>query len=429
MRTLADFYLSDARNVFDKCARFDEFVADLKAAEVFQALFRLEVEGPLDHEITVRDPFGGGLRQLVCFDSNSYLGLHLHPRVVAAVHRTLDVAGYGTPSAQLLAGTSRWLCELEETVSAFHGRAAAMVFPSGYATNVGALTGLLRPGDTYACDQLSHASIHDGCRWSGAKGRAYRHLDIADLDRHLERDRGAARAALIVSDGVFSMHGRLAPLPQLRAAADRHDAALMIDEAHSVGIIGASGRGLEERFGCPGAIDVLMGTFSKAPGGVGGYVCGSGEMVQYLRFFARAGMFTASLPAATCAGLTEAFRVMEEEPEHRERLWRVARRLWSGLRQSGFALEAMESPILTVPVGDISVLLEVGRALFEAGFKCGSVSYPAVPRRESLLRVTANARHTDENVDRFVEALARIARASGILGLSFTRSGAPAEAA
>jgi 7-keto-8-aminopelargonate synthetase-like enzyme len=193
----------------------------------------------------------------------------------------------------------------------------------------------------------------------------------------------------------------------------------MVDEAHSLGVLGATGRGLEEHFGMAGAVDVLMGTFSKAPGAVGGYVCGSAELIQYLRFFARASMFTASLPAATCAGLTEAFRVMDEEPEHRARLWQVARRLWRGLKEVGFALPTLDSPILTIPVGDTELMLRIGRELFDAGFKCGSVSFPAVARSESLLRVTANARHTDLDEDRLVETLARLGRAHGLLGLQF----------
>jgi 8-amino-7-oxononanoate synthase len=421
MPTLSDFYRSSSTDLLDKCRKLDGWVDVLKREGIFQSQFRLRVEGPLDHHITVRDPFSGQIRELVCFDSNSYLGLHLHPRVLGAVHRTLDVAGYGTPSAQLLAGTNRWLCELEETVAAFHGRPAAIIFPSGYATNVGALTGLLRPGDLYACDHLSHASIHDGCRWSGAAGSTYPHRDMAALEALLEKGGSDAHGKLIVSDGVFSMHGRLAPLRALKAVAMRHGARLMIDEAHSVGVIGATGRGLEEHFALPGSVDVLMGTFSKAPGALGGYVCGSNEMVQYLRFFARSSMFTASLPSATCAGLTEAFRIMDSEPEHRERLWEVARRLWRGLGQVGFAMPALESPIFTVPVGDLELMLRISRELVDAGFKCGSVSHPAVPRNQSLLRVTANARHTAEDVDRLVEALRRIAVAHGILGLSFAQ--------
>ncbi len=414
--SLADFYASESRDLLDKCGRFAAVVRRLREARLFQSQFRLKLLGPIDHRIVVEDPETGERRELLCFDSNSYLGLHLHPRVTAAARRALDEAGAGMPSAQLLAGTHRWLCELEELVAAFHRRPAAIVFPSGYAANVGALTGLLRPGDLVVRDRFCHASIHDGCRWSGAEAAVYGHLAVDELDAILARAPAETRGRLVVSDGVFSMHGRLAPLPALRALADRHGARLMIDEAHGTGVIGATGRGLEERFALPGAADVLMGTFSKAPGAIGGYICGSGELCDYLRFYARASVFTASLPPSTCAALSEAFRVMDEEPEHRERLWRAARRLWHGLAHAGFALSPLESPILTLPVGSESRLFAISRELYQGGLKCGSVAYPAVPHGESLLRLTVNARHLDDELDRAVELLARVAAQHGILG-------------
>jgi 7-keto-8-aminopelargonate synthetase-like enzyme len=221
---------------------------------------------------------------MICFDSNSYLGLHLHPRVVGAVKAALDRVGFGTPSAQLLGGTNRYLRELEETVARFHGRAKAMIFPSGYAANLGVLTALLRKGDRVAIDRFSHASLHDGARASGARrGHVFPHLDVAALERQLGEPpgRGPDGGTLVATDGVFSMHGSLAPLPALRDLATRHNALLLVDEAHATGVMGATGRGLEEHYGLPGAIDVLVGTFSKAPGAMGGYVCGSPELVLH----------------------------------------------------------------------------------------------------------------------------------------------------
>jgi len=417
MKTLADYYRTKSPDLPDKCHQFGALLDQLRAEGLYQPLYRLELQGPLDHTIRVRDPRSGQERALICFDSNSYLGLHLHPRVLSATRRALDEAGYGTPSAQLLGGTNRWLRELEETVATFHGRASALIFPSGYAANVGILTGLLRSGDLFLADRLAHASLHDGCRWSGAHGGTYAHRDPADLARQLSRAE-KVRGRLVVTDGVFSMHGRLAQLRDLRRVTAAHGAYLLVDEAHSVGVLGETGRGLEEHFGMPGAIDILMGTFSKAPGSVGGYVCGDRELIDYLRFYARSCVFTAALPSATCAGITEAFRVMAEEPEHRERLWRAARRLWAGLRQVGFTLEPLESPILTIPVGDLALLLQVGRELFDGGLKVGTVGFPAVPRREGLLRLSVNARHRDEEIDRSIEVLARVAARHGLLGVT-----------
>ncbi len=414
--SLSDFFGSQSDDLFEKCRRLNDFVGMAKAAGIYDSQYRVTLDGPLDHRIRVENPFTGVTQEMICFDSNSYLGLHLHPRVVAAVERALRRVGYGTPSAQLLGGTNRYLRELEETVADFHGRKAAIIFPSGYAANVGTLTALLRPEDLFVCDRFAHASIQDGCRYSGARfGGAFAHADLDDAERLLLRDAPAARGKLIVTDSVYSMYGEFAPLPALRALADRHGARLMLDEAHSVGVLGATGRGIEEHFDMPGSIDVLMGTFSKAPGSLGGYVCGGEDLIEYLRFFARAGMFTASLPAATCAGICEALRVMQEEPEHRLRLVQNAEQLWDGLQSTGLSVPASPSPIVPVAVGEDHVLWTVARELFDAGIKVGSVSHPAVPRGESILRLTVNARHTDADIERTVEVLRHVGSRHGLL--------------
>jgi glycine C-acetyltransferase len=413
--TLEDFAPTRSEDVLARCDRFAGFTSDFSAREDAGGQYRVEIEGPLDHHVTVRDEHGGP-RRIVCFDSNGYLGLQRDPRVVAAVHRALDEVGYGTPSAQLLGGTSRHLRELEDTVSAFLGREATAIFPSGYAANVGTLTALLGPKDVVVHDRFSHASVIDGCRYAGVRSRrAYAHLDTSMLDRLLAATPKEARGRLVVSDGVFSMHGTIADLPALRASCDRHGARLMIDDAHGLGVLGPRGRGLEDHFAMTGAADILMGTFSKAPGALGGYVSGSRALVEYLRYFARAGVFTAALPAATCAGLATAFRIMEHEPEHRLRLWENARLLWSSLRDVGWSVPASASPIVTVFVGHERLLFRASRELFERGFKVGVVTYPAVPKNEAVLRLSVSARHTRDDIDRVVDALASIGQRYGIL--------------
>lgn len=403
-------------DVLARCERFASYVADFAARDDAHGQYRVEIEGALDHHVTVRDEHGRA-RRIVCFDSNGYLGLQRDPRVVDAVKRALDEVGYGTPSAQLLGGTSRHLRELEDTVSAFVGREATAIFPSGYAANVGALTALLGRGDIVVHDRFAHASVVDGCRFAQPRSRrSYAHGDVAMLDRLLANTPREVKGRLVVSDGVFSMHGTIADLPALRASCDRHAARLMIDDAHGLGVLGATGRGIEEHFGMPGAADVLMGTFSKAPGAVGGYVSGSRALVEYLRYFARAGVFTAALPAATCAGLVEAFRIMEREPEHRVRLWENARRLWTGLRGAGLLVPSSPSPIATVFVGHERLLFRASRELFDAGFKVGVVAFPAVPKNEAVLRLSVSARHTPDDLDRVVETLARIGARHGMLG-------------
>jgi 4-hydroxy-2,2'-bipyrrole-5-methanol synthase len=413
-RPLSDFERSQTNDLFDKSRRFFDWLQQFSELGVLQVMYRVSLEGPLDHRIRVRDPATGAAGELICFDSNSYLGLHLHPRVVAATHRALDEMGFGTPSAQLLGGTNRWLRALEDEVASFHEREAALVYPSGYQANIGILTGLLREDDLVVADAFSHASLHDGGRFAGCRTAVYRHGDMADLDKLLARLAPAARGVLVVTDGLFSMHGDLAPLPELREVTRRHGARLMVDEAHGTGIVGENGRGIEEHFGMPGAVDVLMGTFSKAPGSVGGYVCGDRAMIEYLRYFSRPSIFTATLPAAICAGLVEAFRVMREEPEHRQRLWANSRRMWNGLKALDLAVGAQPSPILTVDIGHESKQPLLAVELYRAGLKVGLARHPAVPHGHAIVRLTMNARHTDGEIDRTLEVLAAIAERHGL---------------
>jgi 4-hydroxy-2,2'-bipyrrole-5-methanol synthase len=402
LQALRHFQSTD---VFGKCNALAEALAEPATRERYEWQHRLVVDGALDHRIRVADG-NGGFRELVCFDSNSYLGLHRHPRVLEAVRRALAVHGYGTPSAQLLCGTSRPLRDLEDTISSFHGRAATLIFPSGYATNIGVLTALLGPDDCCVRDRFVHASIHDGCRWSGCGTAAvYPHVDVAALERIARRRRGANGGLLIATDGVFSMHGRVAPLPELRALADRLDARLMVDDAHGLGVLGATGHGIEEHFDLVGAADVLVGTFSKACGSVGGYVTGSQALIDYLRLFAHPAMFTASLPAALCAGLSEAFRLIAEDDEPRQRLWRNTRRAWELLRSAGLLVNDPESPILVVTIGCDALLGTVAAELLDEGIKCGTVSYPAVPLNESILRIAVSASHTDADIELLARAL------------------------
>jgi len=419
--SLRDYYYVRSANLFEKCHRFYAAGQQLRDAGVVDALFRVTLTSGLDHRITVQDP-SGSERELICFDSNSYLHLHRHPRVIGAVERALGEVGYGTPSAQLLCGTNRYLRELEETISGYHGREDAIVFSSGYAANLGTITALVRRRDLVARDALSHTSIHDGCRASTSRYlKTFPHRDCRALERILATANTPSdcQGKLIVSDGVYSMHGRLAPLPELVRVARRHDAYLMIDEAHATGVVGPQGRGVEDHFGLEGSVDILMGTFSKAPGTAGGYVTGSRERINYLRFYAHSAMFTAALPAALCAGVTEAFRVMASEPEHRERLWQNVRALSTALRQAGLSTpDQPDSAIIPVFVGDDTLLWRLGRDLFAAGVKAGIVGFPAVPRGESIIRLTVNTRHTAEDIERTVAIFERLGRKYGILHAS-----------
>ena len=417
-RDLRDFAQSGTSRLLDKCDSFFAYMRSLQETGHYQSLYRATLTTPLDHRVSIYNPVSHREEDFVCFDSNSYLGLHVHPLVVEATTQALAEFGYGTPSAQLLSGTNRHMRELEDTISWFHGRQDTIVFSSGYAANVGTITALVGRNDIGVADQYSHTSIHDACGWANPRQlRTFPHRDYTALDGILQRMLTAKPQAgrLIVSDGVFSMHGSIADLPHLRKVADKHDATLMIDEAHSTGVLGATGRGLEEHFDCEGAVDVLMGTFSKAPGTVGGYVAGSEELVTYLRFFANSGLFSAAIPAALCAGLKVAFEIMANDSEPRERLWENIHWLAPALTAAGLNVAPAESPILTVFIGNTNLLWQVSRELYANGVKCGNVCFPAVPPGEGILRISVNARHTLEDLQRCVESIRQVAGRYGIL--------------
>ena len=408
--------MPESTDLFAKCRQFRGTVAGLERDGSFQRLYRVMLTSGLDHRITVWNPFRHAEQEMICFDSNSYLGLHRHPRVVGAVREALERVGYGTPSAQVLCGTNRYLRELEETVSRYHGREDTLVFPSGYAANLGAITALAGRHDMVLCDRFSHASIHDAVRAAGSRHyRIYPHGGLDRLESLLAAAPPAVRGRLIATDGVFSMNGSVAELPRLASLARQYGARLLVDEAHATGVLGPEGRGTEDLFGMPGAIDVLVGTFSKAPGTAGGYVTGSRELIGFLRFHAHSGMFTAALPAALCAGVTEAFHVMEEEPEHRRQLWCNVRAFAPELRRAGFLVAETGSPIVAVFLGSLALLCSFGRDLYESGIKCGSVAFPAVPRNGAILRLAVNARHTPEELAHTLEVFRALGKRYGIL--------------
>jgi 8-amino-7-oxononanoate synthase len=415
--TLDAFYKKSSTDILEKCGNFRPWVDDMMLKELYQRFWRVTLTGALDHEITVFDPIRRTERPMICFDSNSYLGLHCDPRVIERTVRVLRAVGYGTPSAQMLGGTNRYLRELEEDLSEFVGRQDTMIFPTGFAANAGAISALVRRDDAVLRDQFSHASIQEACRSSQSRfSRVFAHNDMSHVARLLELAEGrSCEGKLIVTDGVFSMHGRIAPLPRLAQLAKRYSARLMIDDAHGLGVLGAGGRGIEEHWGQPGVVDVLMGTLSKALGAIGGFVSGSKDLIYYLRFYAPSGMFTTSLPAATCAGIREALRIIRTEKHHRDRLWENIHAFAPVLKEAGFIVPDAVSPIATVFMGSHRLMAEFSRDLFDAGIKCGNVMYPAVAKGESILRFTLNARHTKEELQYALDVLIRLGKKWDIL--------------
>jgi 8-amino-7-oxononanoate synthase len=345
----------------------------------------------------------GRERLLLC--TNDYLGLATDPRVVTAAHAALDRYGVGSRAARSLAGDTEVHRELERELADFKGTEAALLFGSGFATNVGVISALAVKGDVIASDELNHASIVDGCRLSAAAVSVYRHRDAEDLERVLAEATGAGKR-MVVTDAVFSMDGTVAPLPDLVAAAEHHDAFVMLDEAHATGVLGARGQGSLEHFGLEGRVPVVMGTLGKALGSLGGFIAGSRDLVDVLAATARSFLFTTSLPPAAAAAALESLRLLRAEPERVVRLWANARRLHAGFAGLGLDVAAEATPIIPVFLSDDAAAGILSRRLYELGVIVQPVGPPYVPAGTSRLRVIATAGHSDADVDAVLDSFA-----------------------
>ncbi len=402
----------------DAEAQIAAFTGHYRAiAATGEALYMREIAGPADAVVAVRDPGDGTVREMIMLGSNNYLGLANHPDVKAAVIAAIDAFGVGCGGPPLLNGTSSLHRRLEARLAALKGTEDALLFSSGFLANLGWVGALMRPQDVLVYDELSHASLYDAIKLARCKSQFFAHNDVAELAAILAAQRTRNPAALIVVavEGVYSMDGDLAPLGAIRAACDRHGAWLAIDDAHGTGVLGAHGAGTAEHLGLPHrAVDVAMGTFSKAFGTAGGFVAGSRERIDYLRFFARTHMFSAALPHPVIATVLAGLEVMEREPWRQVRLHENAAYLVAGLR--GLGLEtATESGIVPVfiPAGvDMRVLT---RGLHEAGVFANAIEAPAVPADKQRLRLSVMATHTHAHLDRALGAIAEVGRAVGLV--------------
>ncbi|HYJ78795.1 MAG TPA: 8-amino-7-oxononanoate synthase [Longimicrobiaceae bacterium] len=348
-------------------------------------------------------------RPTVDFASNDYLGLAADPRLASAAGAALGRAGTGAAAAPLICGHHPLHQALERELAALKGAAAALLFSSGYAANLGAIPALVGRGDAVYSDALNHASLIDGCRLSRAETRIFPHADPDALDALLAGDAGRFRRRLIVVDAVFSMDGDLFPLDALVRVARRHGAWTYVDDAHGTGVLGAGGRGAAERWGVEGEIDVVMGTLGKALGAAGAFVAGSAAVRDLLLNRARSFVFSTAPPPALAAAALEALRIVRGEPWRRERLRANARRLRGGLRALGRpAGGEPDGHIVPVVIGAADATVSAGDALREAGYLVGAVRPPTVPAGTSRLRITLSAAHTDEEVDGLLAALAEV---------------------
>jgi 8-amino-7-oxononanoate synthase len=382
---------------------------------IAEELETLAEQGLLRRRRTARRLAGGWCeidgRKLVDFASNDYLGLSHHPHVVAAAQRAIAECGTGSGASALVVGRSIWHERLERRLAHFEGQEAAILFPTGYAANVGTIAALVGNDDAIYSDSLNHASLIDGCRLSGATVHVYNHHALVSLEGRLSAGRNFRRR-LIVTDGIFSMDGVPAPLPDLCVLARRHDAQVLVDEAHATGVFGRHGRGTSELLDVEKSVAVRVGTLSKAIGAVGGFVSGSRTLIDWLWNRARPQIFSTAAPPAGCAAACAALDIIETQPALRERLLVLSQQLRDGVRQLGLETIASGSgPIVPVLLNDAPLAVRVAEALEQQGFFVGVMRPPSVPNESPRLRITVSAAHEPQMIERLLGALKIVAAA------------------
>lgn len=354
-----------------------------------------------------------GGRQVLMFGSNNYLGLTQDPRVREAAIRAIETYGTSCTGSRLMNGTLDLHVDLEDRIARFVGKEGALVFTTGFQTNLGVISGLVGRGDVVVVDRANHASIVDGCRLSFGRTIKYGHNDMEDLERVLAAH--ASRSGLfIVVDGVFSMEGDLANLPEIVRLKNKYGARLMVDEAHGIGVMSA--RGTADYFGLTDQVDLIMGTFSKSFASTGGFIAGDKEVIYYIKHHARSFLFSASIPPAAAAAALQALEILETEPQHIERLWSNTALWKAGLHKAGFDMGASQSPIAPIVVGEDLRVGTFWRELFDAGLFVNAAVAPAVLPGHGLLRTSCIATHQEEHLYRGLEILKKAGRHLGVLG-------------
>ncbi|HMV31560.1 MAG: pyridoxal phosphate-dependent aminotransferase family protein [Gemmatimonadales bacterium] len=391
--------------LFDKCRQFT------KAREVQAAGLYPYFKPISDSEDTAVVIEG---QKRIMLGSNNYLGLTHHPKVLEAASRALHRYGSGCTGSRFLNGTLDLHGQLEAALAEFLGKEDCLVFSTGYQANLGLISGLIGRGDLVYLDKLDHASIVDGAKMSYGDTLRFSHGDLAGLDRMIERTRNN-RGAMIVVDGVYSMEGDIANVPELVRIARKHGVALALDDAHSLGVLGPNGDGTAAHFGMTDEVDLIAGTFSKSLASIGGFVAGSENVIHFLKHHSRPLIFTASLPPANTAGVLAALEVLRSEPERRTLLWANTHRFINGMRGLGYNIGETETPIIPVLIGPMETTFVFWRKLFDAGVFTNPVMPPAVPPSQCRLRTSLMATHTFDQIDYCLDQFATIGKALGVI--------------
>lgn len=409
--TMKDFGPDGDTDLFAKTARFARHRRSRVADQLYW--YGMPSSGRLHGRGVYLDTQTGRDREYLLFASNNYLGLANDPRVSEAIADATGVFGATNTGCRIIGGTTRLHLELERRLAEFKGRDACIVFPGGYSANVGTISALTGPADQILTDNLNHMSIVDGCTLSGAHRLSFQHNDMDALRARLQCVAERRGGTLVAVDGVFSMHGDICPLPELVQLTREHGARLLVDDAHSTGVLGRTGSGTAEHFGLKGNVDLELGTMSKALAGIGGFVVGDGEVVDYLRYYANSYVFAATTPAPVVAGMIAALDILQQEPELLQRLWRNIHRLRDRLLTNGFDLEHTQSAILPVVVGDEDMTLRLGREVRSRGMFCQTVVYPGVPLGQARLRISVTVEHTERDLDTAADIVRDAADAVG----------------
>ena len=391
----------------DPLAYLGEQLEAWKRAGTYQRLRVLESESAAESRFDGKD--------VINLASNNYLGLTTHPKLREAALEATRRYGVGSGAVRTISGTMSLHMQLEERIARFKNVEACVVFQSGFAANAGTVAAVLTPEDHIVSDELNHASIIDGCRLSRAKIHVFPHKDTAAAERTLAELADKPGRKLLITDGVFSMDGDIGPLPGLAAATEKHGAIMMVDDAHASGVLGRNGRGTIDHFGVHGRVHIQVGTLSKAIGVLGGYVCGSRALIEFLYHRARPFLFSTSHPPAVAASCIAAFDVLEEEPERIQNLWDNTKYFKHGLSVAGFNTGVSETPITPVIVGEARMAHLLSAALFEGGVLATGIGFPTVPEGKARVRTIVTATHTRAELDRALEVFERVGKKLGIL--------------
>ena len=391
-------------DIFEKCFKFDK--AKMLISHNLYPFFRV-IETAQDPEITIKG------RKMIMVGSNNYLGLTNHPKVKEAAIEAIKKYGTGCAGSRFLNGTLDIHVNLEEKLARFMGKEAALIFSTGFQVNLGVISALVGKDDVVIIDKMDHASIIDGCRLSFGEVKKFRHNDMTDLERMLneyeERDK------LIVVDGIFSMEGDIANLPEIVSLAKKYGARIMVDDAHSIGVLGKNGRGTAEHFGLENEVDLIMGTYSKSLASIGGFISGSADIIHYIKHIARSFIFSASPPPASVASVSAALDIIKNEPERREKLWKNTRKMLKGFKELGFEVGASQTPIIPIVVGEDQDAFIMAMMLQEEGVFANVAVTPAVPAGRALIRTSYMATHTDEQLDRVLKGFEKVGRSLGLI--------------